>query len=171
MTLTIQDAVKHARSIRAGYWAEGVFPVDVDSIATLMDLVVLEADFQDNISGMIKREEVRGQCKPVIFVNQNHHLNRQRFTIAHELGHYVKRKAEGRDLGQYVDHRDIDSSLGANDDERWANAFAAELLMPVDDFRRSAKANNDPFYLSGRYQVSEEAVRVRARVLKVDLGF
>ena len=70
----------------------------------------------------------------IIGVNSLHHPNRQRFTIAHEIGHLVLH----RDLlleGVHVDkefklNRNEDSSTGTNLQEVEANQFASELLMP-----------------------------------------
>lgn len=72
---------------------------------------------------------------PVIGVNALHHPNRQRFTIAHEIGHLEMHRhlIEGR---FYVDkffsvlRRDARSATGMVDIEVAANQFAAELLIP-----------------------------------------
>jgi Zn-dependent peptidase ImmA (M78 family) len=68
----------------------------------------------------------------VIGVNEDHHPNRQRFTIAHELGHFILHRD---DSSIFVDktltfYRDGQSSQGVYIQEIEANAFAAELLMP-----------------------------------------
>lgn len=64
---------------------------------------------------------------PLIEFNTSDSAARQRFTIAHELGHYI--------LGHGTSPRDypnVFSSAPANPNERAANQFAAELLMPAE---------------------------------------
>ncbi len=63
---------------------------------------------------------------------------RQRFTIAHELGHFFLHRASST---VFVDaapifFRDESSSNGSQREEIEANAFAAELLMPEDAIRQ-----------------------------------
>ena len=54
-------------------------PVDLESIALGLKLKIKPLEFDKDLSGML--------VKHTIYVNQDMHLNRQRFTIAHELGH------------------------------------------------------------------------------------
>lgn len=76
---------------------------------------------------------VRGHGQTVIGVNSLHHPNRQRFTIAHELGHLLLHKDEVHiDRSFRVNRRDEVSSLAVDPDEIEANRFAAELLMPYN---------------------------------------
>jgi Zn-dependent peptidase ImmA (M78 family) len=69
----------------------------------------------------------------VIGVNPAHHLNRQRFTIAHELGHYFLHEGleEHVDQNFRVEWRNADTSRAVNWQKIQANRFAAELLMPT----------------------------------------
>ena len=59
-------------------------PVPVDQIAKKLGLLLVQLPAEDEISGAIIRKDDR----VIIAVNPTHHMNRQRFTIAHELGHY-----------------------------------------------------------------------------------
>lgn len=64
-------------------WAEP--PVDPARIAEeILGVVVVEVDMPPDMSGMLVREPAR----VVIGVNEGHSGPRQRFTIAHELGHF-----------------------------------------------------------------------------------
>ena len=106
-------------------------PVPVDKIAGYLGAAIFYEPFdgQDDLSGMLFRE---GE-KKIIGINSSHHSNRQRFSIAHEIGHLV---LHNRDL--FVDKvvkinfRDSKSSQAIDKEEIAANAFAAELLMPKD---------------------------------------
>ncbi|MBR7837816.1 ImmA/IrrE family metallo-endopeptidase [Actinospica durhamensis] len=103
-------------------------PVAVDDLARLLGIVVVRRRFEDaDVSGMLFRGE-----REVIGVNEVHHRVRQRFTIAHELGHHVLHP--GRELildaPVRVNFRDRTSSMATDREEIEANAFAAALLMP-----------------------------------------
>lgn len=71
--------------------------------------------------------------KGTIGFNPTESKTRQRFTIAHELGHFELHK---QDSGLFVDKefkmlfRDQNSSSGEIRKEQEANAFAAAILMP-----------------------------------------
>jgi transcriptional regulator with XRE-family HTH domain len=60
-------------------------PVDVFALTKIAGADVVQHEFEENgdISGMLYRDETR----TVIGVNAAHSLTRQRFTVAHELGH------------------------------------------------------------------------------------
>jgi Zn-dependent peptidase ImmA (M78 family) len=92
---------------------------------------VQETPAEDTLSGFLYSG--RKQNTAVIGVNANHHPNRRNFTAAHELGHYLLH--DFRDV--HVDRdfkvwlRSDASSKGTNVEEKEANLFAAELLMPA----------------------------------------
>lgn len=78
------------------------------------------------------------RARPFIFVNGAESVVRQRFTLAHELGHF-----------RFGDEAviDGDDSLTASvkdPKEKAANAFAAELLAPEKGLRGWVAARNDP---------------------------
>lgn len=105
-------------------------PVPVKNIAQQLGAVIFFEPFEgkDDVSGILFRE---GENKKIIGINSSHHPNRQRFSIAHEIGHLI---LHNRDL--FVDKvikvnfRDSKSSQAIDKEEIAANAFAAELLMP-----------------------------------------
>ena len=95
-----------------------------------------------------------------IFYNTNiPHPGRIRFTLAHELGHYMlhRREAglEGFECGS-GDMLRYDTGYAVREEE--ANAFAAALLMPAHDFRRQVEHEGFSFDLlehcADRYGVS-----------------
>jgi Zn-dependent peptidase ImmA (M78 family) len=69
---------------------------------------------------------------PIIGVNSLHHPNRQRFTIAHEIGHLVmhRNKLSSTVHVDKIFERGVLATLGSDQDEIEANRFAAELLIP-----------------------------------------
>ena len=107
------------------------YPVRVDRIAKVHGVKVRYEPLDDELSGMIFLKDNQA----VIGVNAHHSPNRQRYTIAHELGHYFLHEDILRQ-GAHVDtmitmlNRDQDAALGTINIEIEANQFAAELLMP-----------------------------------------
>ena len=89
---------------------------------------------------------------------------RQRFTTAHEFGHYLLHRRK-YPQGFWCDEAAVDGRT-KNQIEREANEFAAALLMPLDDFRQQIPVKNQPDFdqLSGcaaRYNVSLIATILR----------
>lgn len=119
------------------------FPVPVESIAEdLLGLAVERVGME--CSGMLLPDERR------ILVNANEPDTRQRFTIAHELGHWICQCLEGTTEPVYCRAEQVDESAKAL--EREANVFAAELLMPEDAVRSTHE---------NRFGVSDLAYRWR----------
>lgn len=118
-------AVKYAQSVLKHYWDKQIPVRPEQMIHKISDLQLCYADLSDDISGKVHYDfDIK---KYIITVNQNHHENRQRFTIAHEMGHYALNHGTKED----VLYRD-----GSNDsDEIEANTFAAEILMPTTVIR------------------------------------
>ena len=102
-------------------------PVPVEAIAEdLLGLIVEEAAL--DVSGMLfpaTRE---------IYINAAEPPARRRFTLAHELGHWICQCLEGRTAPVYCRAADVDAAADRSL-EREANIFAAELLMPESAVR------------------------------------
>jgi Zn-dependent peptidase ImmA (M78 family) len=163
-----EHAVREARALveRLGVKAP---PVPVEKLAKALGVKVEFNPFDDELSGMAFLRD----GKPVIGVNANHHPNRQRFTIAHELGHIVLhgKRLEAAilvDKSRNFIPRDPISAEGTDPVEIQANAFAAELLMPAKFVRQilseSARDLHDDEYLislAKRFRVSLTAFQHR----------
>jgi hypothetical protein len=108
-------------------------PVDVERLARAEGFTIERRSLGDDDG------QVVGQC---ITVNSDQSLVRQRFTIAHELGHFVMHSHHGTD----------------DDSERQADVFAGALLIPKDILRREFEAEQDPEALARRFRVSREAM-------------
>jgi len=101
-------------------------PINVVKIASKHASVV-KRPLQDDISGALIP---LGENDWAILVNSEHHPNRQRFTIAHELGHLLLHGYRTPHADRQFRLRDARSSEGSVLEEIQANQFAAELLMP-----------------------------------------
>jgi hypothetical protein len=101
------------------------FPVPVESIAE--DLLGLAVEVREGlpVSGMLLPAERR------ILVRSDEPPERRRFTIAHELGHWICQCLEGDLRPVYCRAEEIGVDPAAKALEREANIFAANLLMPA----------------------------------------
>lgn len=109
-------------------------PVDVDVIARSCGVSIEKTDLGDDVSGLLV---IHGD-RAVIAYSTNQGEQRKRFTIAHELGHFILHKdSEGDTV--FVD-KDFIVKYRSNKlysevelrQEQEANAFAASLLMPKE---------------------------------------
>lgn len=166
---TIQQQAKiEAERMLATVWAKGSptvpFPVDPVRIAHRLGVDVYERPLDPNVSGAIVKEPDRD---PTILLNQSDSPSRQRFTCAHELGHFVRRSAAPDDSNvfEYVDFRGPLATAGLDDEEMFANAFAANLLMPEAIVREKFRAGKSPVELAFELGVSTDAMTVRLKTL------
>lgn len=140
-------------------------PVPVDLVAEVAGAEIRREPLDTDLSGLL--HEIDGIT--IIGVNSAHPKMRQRFTIAHEIGHLV---LHGN--GPFVDRqfptykRDPDSASGEIADEIQANMLAAELLMPYAWIKRDVRSrqfdiDDDSAIqdLARRYQVSGAAMSFR----------
>ena len=141
-------------------------PVRLYVIAEALDVPVYEWQFPDEISGVFFSEG----SVVAVGVNEQHPHVRQRFTTAHELGHFVFDSE--RDL--FIDFAASDATAmeensGANSSlERKANRFAAALLMPRDWIEDDVSTYGpDLTLLAKRYEVSEQALWFRLLNLRL----
>lgn len=128
----------------------------------------------DKLAGFVFRSGRVGWA----FVNAAEIVGRRRFTAAHELGHFVlHRETMGRfraDTDETL--QEADGAL-ADQMEREANRFAAELLMPEEVCRRRAEEFRRRFRccprgvlayrLMSELLVSREALRYRLQSLEI----
>ena len=94
--------------------------------------------------------KIRG-CDPFV---------RQRFTVAHEVGHFVLHR-DKLERGDLVDDAMYRSGLSSSE-ETAANRLAADILMPFQLIRSLLSAGiRDPEALANKLQVSAAAMRIR----------
>jgi predicted transcriptional regulator len=93
---------------------------------------------------------------------------RDRFTIAHEIGHFVlhylyRKQILHEDINELVAQR-----FGTDQAEKEANWFAAAFLMPTEEYKREYElCNGDHVALSRIFNVSRPASEVRAKSLQL----
>lgn len=148
-------------------------PVDVDRLARMAGARIRYEPLDGQVSGMVHR---RRNGLATIGVNSAHSLGRQRFTIAHELGHLILHKDEMLHVDEKppIRFRNEESSRATNAAEIEANQFAAELLMPIELLSKEIESLSDDMEaeeavsdLADRFQVSEQAMTLRLTRLGV----
>ncbi|MCB9924344.1 MAG: ImmA/IrrE family metallo-endopeptidase [Planctomycetaceae bacterium] len=167
---------KHIRRLVQGLLAEHHFrsaPVQVAEIARSLGVEVQETPTEDDLSGFLYRDRLDDSA--IIGVNATHHPNRRNFTIAHELGHYLLHDLDDvhvdRDFKVWL--RSEASSQGTDVEEKEANLFAAELLMPasfvkqdVEDIGTIDIIDEEVLQeLAAKYNVSTQAMTFRLAYL------
>ncbi|MGF1512649.1 MAG: ImmA/IrrE family metallo-endopeptidase [Elainellaceae cyanobacterium] len=147
-------------------WHEAGFPVDPVTIAKRLGIHVLETDLPDPIAGALLKESGKD---PIIVIHYEDSNQRKRFTCAHELGHYSWRVAEGTTGGEYnyVDLRDGPDPSRQDDENRFADEFAANLLMPASELSRLQRQGESMLSAMVYFGVSEAVLAYRLKVLNI----
>ncbi len=106
--------------------------------------------------------QVRGKKDFSIFLPSFTGRLRDRFTIAHELGHYFLHSLQGKLAIQA-------ERAGTGPIEQEANTFAAGLLMPEQRMRDLYKEFKGQYLpISSRLGVSPRAIQVRLKILELE---
>ena len=114
-------------------------------------------------SGSIEKKD----GKYIITVNKSHHPNRKRFTIAHEIGHYIFH-SDYIELGAIVDDKLYRDERVGGENETQANKFAASILMPESLIKCLMESGvNTIDGLARELQVSEQAMAIRVGSLNI----
>ena len=148
-------------------------PVNVEAAIRDLGLTLAKnADLPDGIAGHIRR--VDGDKFEIASTKKDHYY-RQRFTMAHELGHYVlHRGLIGSGVDDDTKYRSTEKGDFYNSEidevhERQANAFAATLLIPEQLIRKYVAENPQATLkdTAVAFQVSPSAMRWRLKSLDI----
>jgi Zn-dependent peptidase ImmA (M78 family) len=137
-------------------------PVPVESIAEdLLGLRIEERDLGE-CSGMLVPSERLILLNAAEAVSGDTPTRRHRFTIAHELGHWICHAQQdvGEEQATFCRSRDLSQDTD-RDLEREANVFGAELLMPEAAVREAWAAFPDLSQVAERFGVSALAAQWR----------
>lgn len=153
--LALLGAEGAAQELLSRYW-DRQLPIDPVKIATAAGVFVYGRggwdDFNYPYSGYYRKYD----GVPSIEYNVSEPPVRQRFTVAHELGHFALGHEDApRDAGNFQSSGDLR--------ERQANKFAAELLMPaslVTHYYQSGLADSVET-LANIFGVSKDAMGYR----------
>lgn len=136
--------------------------IDLEAIADKLQIQLNPSKLPDSVSGVFFRRDK----KLFLIYNEDQSEHRQRFTIAHEIGHYILHASESLHYDKdVVFYRSNDIS---NSDEVEANQFAAEILMPESLIERCITSGIKYVdELANKFNVSEDAMRYRL----INLGY
>lgn len=158
-------AAEDADRILSTAWRTDPVPIPVDPvrIAKTLGIAVFDQELDRNISGAIVKA---AGSDPLILLNAADSPNRKRFTCAHEIGHFIARSNEHNDKDyEFVDLRGVLATMGTDQDEIYANEFAACLLMPESEVAKMSHSGDLPAQIAVKFGVSSEAVSYRLKNL------
>lgn len=136
-------------------------PIQVDKVARSLNLTMEAAPLGDRISGLLVVEDNRG----AIGYNSAHSRARQRFTISHEIAHFLLHAKKGGKAELFIDSHvrfRPDESVSASSDRKEveANQLGAALLMPKSLVKEEIRSHDLDLD-------DEEAIRSLAKEFKV----
>lgn len=139
-------------------------PVNVKAIALDLGLRVYEVSgWPDNLCGKIVRDSQKGgKSGYAIFINRSHSDTRNRFTLAHEVAHFLLHKKE---IGDGIADDALYRSKLSNHLEVIANQTAANILMPWDLIQQKiSEGLHTVEQLAEVFNVSVSAMSIRLGV-------
>lgn len=137
-------------------------PVNLKGLAQSLGLKVLGATLDPGISGEIRPD--RSTNSFVIRVDRHEPRTRQRFTVAHEIAHYLLHKEE---IGDGITDDFLYRSRLTSSREAEANRLAADILMPMEMFRQKwtelggVSSEENIQAMADFFDVSKAAIRIR----------
>ncbi|MCD9853841.1 ImmA/IrrE family metallo-endopeptidase [Epilithonimonas sp. JDS] len=110
------------------------YKINLEKLLLAENIKLKEYPFEENISGVLNINE----NGVTIGYNSSLKKERKRFTIAHELGHFVLHNDEPKVFMDKVFFRKNSGGYTSKDEkiEKEANYFAASILMPENFIRK-----------------------------------
>ena len=145
-------------------------PIDVRGAARALGIEIVERPgFELRGHGTVLGLLLRREGRTICVINRDQNPHRKRFSIAHEIGHYVLHPPQEAyiDPDFSVAARDDRSAEGTDPKEIEANTFAAEFLMPEEVVRAEVEGPLELFDddqvkgLAKRFEVSVQAMTFR----------
>lgn len=163
--MTSQELAKIApaeKTILDRYTSE--YPVKLGQLAKELGVTIRVSNLGVGISGQIARENNRY----VIRVNRNEARERQRFTIGHELAHYLLHRSVIDSDPAGITDTVLYRSGKPERMEFEANRLAAEIVMPISLIEKELKTNFGGLVteatiesLASRFEVSKAAMEIK----------
>lgn len=173
----LKDKISHYIADALSKTPSLYFPRNIVEICNNLGIIVQETNqFDDKISGLIYKDNENYY----ILVNAKHAPTRKAFTIAHELGHFYIHKSKldnDSEIVSTIKSKDFNipalarsSSVPIPNDkyyimENEANKFAADILMPENEFLAKCEELNTIEDVAKYFGVSVSAASVRANQL------
>lgn len=168
MPVTYNDAIENKAKKLIKEARINSLPINPLLIAEIEDINVYKTSFNSaDVSGIIRKNKDGVK----IYIKENEYKPRQRFTVAHELGHYYLHLKD--EIGNFVDGDKMlnrDESNTQSQEELEANQFAAALLMPKENVIDLVRKGYSEMAIAEILDVSLPALKIRLKTLK-DAGF
>ncbi|OGJ21057.1 MAG: hypothetical protein A3A82_00320 [Candidatus Pacebacteria bacterium RIFCSPLOWO2_01_FULL_47_12] len=142
---------------------------NIVDLARELGVSVYEVDFSTNpeVNAMLVYNDEKNANKPTIYIKKALPDTRKRFTLAHELGHYVLHKKEG--VKFRLDGFDYSNDSQYAKEETEANFFAATILVPQEELKRlKTFFDNNLDVIADYFGVSKEVIENRTKWLKMN---
>ncbi len=171
MPVLEKQAVEAAEEVISTVWDQDapniLLPVDPVRISRELGISVYKSRLDSKVSGAIVKELGKD---PKIMLNEIDSRNRQRFTCAQELGHFVRiaNSYSGAGKFEYVDFRGTLSSTEKTENEVFADMFAASLLMPTGQIRNFYDNKQSSVALAYKFGVPAELMHFRLKSLGLE---
>jgi Zn-dependent peptidase ImmA (M78 family) len=124
----------------------------VEEIAKGEGLKIVYQKWRATVGGLLL------MAQKIIGVNSNHPPHRQRFSIGHELGHYfLNHRLDDYEKGIMMDNPPVGDDF-SKIQNREADEFANELLVPLPIIKEAYKTVKDAKVLAGMFNVSGEVM-------------
>ena len=151
------------RALRSKIKEQTEPPVKVVPLAHSLGLRIFKVEgWENKLSGMIKKDaEDGGDSGYAIYVNGDHSETRRRFTIAHEIAHFVLHKSL---IGDGIIDDALYRSGFSNYIETEAKDLATDILMPPHLVRKATRKESSIEKLAEIFNVSREAMAIRLKV-------
>lgn len=141
-------------------------PVQLVPMARSLGLEVYRSKgWPDDLSGAIRKltaDDEPSESGYAIYVNADHPETRRRFTLAHEVAHFVLHRDM---IGDGITDDAMYRSGLSKIEEYQANDLAAEILMPKDKLIEELKSEKEPSKLADKFEVSLSSMNIRLRNL------
>ncbi|QUN13621.1 ImmA/IrrE family metallo-endopeptidase [Clostridium sp. C1] len=160
------------------YFKINEYPVPIVSIAKKIGFKSFAKELPKDLSGIIAIDiDLKSifETDKIMLINVLDNPGHRKFTMAHELGHYIFDFNEKEET-TYYDAYNTDDESTSSDKEKRANRFAAALLMPKDEFSSSYQDFKNKYKtkfeivnsLCDKFAVSRTAVEKRMAELSIE---
>ncbi|MFA5093481.1 MAG: ImmA/IrrE family metallo-endopeptidase [Candidatus Omnitrophota bacterium] len=143
--------------------SKGIVPVplNLEKLAEEFNISVEYLNLPDDLSGELFKNPENDNW--VIHVNKKHHVNRQRYTIAHEIAHFcLHRQFKYR----FEDEIFFRGGESYDKEEMEANDFASSILIPEQELKTKIRSGVRKIEeLAEIFEVSTLALRIRVKSL------
>ncbi len=145
----------------------GAVPVPIVRIAQKLGLQIYEMAMPKMNESVPSGILTQMENKWVVILNQDDSPTRKRFTVAHEIGHFLLHKGRG-----FIDDFSAGETFYRNVEEnqtleieKEANLFAAAVLMPEQKLKEIWPSCNNPAEAAEKFNVSEVSMTYRLKNL------